>query len=120
MSTDNATYLSVIEKLEVTGYGRAEDLFENWHDYVVENFCEDNGAKISDFYDKYGRPKVDIYLEQLTCDLGMTKEHCYPEEVVPSASDEELDFYNNMSWEVVADTIEKGIKRFISEHYVKD
>ena len=110
-------YTSVVNKLSATGYSRAAELWDEWRQHVVDSWGDEDGFLIDAYFDVNGNPLKEKFIEVLTCDLGMTKEHCYPEDVLDEASEEEFECYDSMDWMEVADAIEQGVLKYVKEQY---
>ena len=116
MENENV-YKSTANRIIETGYKRAEDMYSNWTEYVDELELDSDFNK-SDFFKEDGTPVYDTILEHLIRDLGMTKMHMYPEDVIgDDASDEENECYSWMDDLEVADLLEEGIKKYLNSKY---
>ena len=114
---NNQIYKSTAERIINSGYEKAEDMYSNWAEYVSDI---ENGTDFlkSVYFNDDGTPVYDTILEHLVCDLGMTKMHQYPEDVIgEDASDEEYECYNWMDDLEVADLMEEGIKKYLDTKY---
>jgi hypothetical protein len=99
--------------ISTTVYNRAVELYNEWDEYVTENFADNDDFDKNDYYEEDSNPSVDKVIEIIGEEFMWPKGHLYPEDVLgDDYTDEEDDCYDRMTDEEIREFVDKGIEQF--------
>ena len=99
--------------ISTTVYNRAVELYNEWDEYVTDNFADKDDFDKNDYYEEDSNPSVDKVIEIIGEEFMWPKMHLYPEDVLGyDYTDEEDDCYDRMTDEEVREFVDKGIEQF--------
>ena len=113
---------NILEKMystiRQTGYEWAEEVYNNWSEIVEELRESEEDSNESDFIATDSKPNYEAIEEVLWERAIWAKSHQMPEDILgDDYSEEELDSYDLLTDEELADILEVGFKEFLNKMY---